>query len=224
MSPVLRVRDVTLRRGAREVLRGVTFDVSRGAIVAIMGPSGVGKTSLLRAIGGLDGIAAGDIDVAGVVLTPAKPNTPTLHRLHRTVGLVFQFHHLFEHLTVLKNIWLAPVHAYGVAQADAEQHARELLRLMHVDHCANALPRELSGGEAQRVAIARALAVNPPLLMMDEPTASLDHARRDALGQLLQRLAADNRAILVSTHDEPFARRWSSVALRVDDGRVVVDG
>jgi len=136
---------------------------------------------------------------------------------------VFQFHHLFEHLTVLKNVWLAPVHAHGVRQADAEQHARELLRLMQVDHCANALPRELSGGEAQRVAIARALAVNPPLLMMDEPTASLDHARRDALGQLLQRLAADNRAILVSTHDEPFARRWSSVVLRVDDGRVIVD-
>jgi polar amino acid transport system ATP-binding protein len=146
MSPVLCVRDVTLRRGAREVLRGVTFDVSRGAVVVIMGPSGVGKTSLLRAIGGLDGIAAGVIDVAGVVLTPAKPKTPTLDALHRTVGLVFQFHHLFEHLTVLKNVWLAPVHAHGVRQADAEQHARELLRLMHVDHCANALPRELSGG------------------------------------------------------------------------------
>jgi ABC-type polar amino acid transport system ATPase subunit len=206
MSEVLRIRDVTLRRGTRDVLRGVSFDVSRGAVVAIMGPSGVGKTSLLRAIGGLDRIAAGAIDVAGVVLTPAKAAASTLHALHRTVGLVFQFHHLFEHLTVLKNVWLAPVHAYGVRQADAERHAREL-----------------SGGEAQRVAIARALAVDPPLLMMDEPTASLDHVRRDALGELLQRLAADNRAILVSTHDEPFARQWSSVVLRVDDGRVVVD-
>jgi ABC-type polar amino acid transport system ATPase subunit len=224
MTPVLRVRDVTLRRGAREVLTGVSFDVARGAVVAIMGPSGIGKTSLLRAIAGLDRIATGAIDVGGVALTPARPSASTLHALHRTVGLVFQFHHLFEHLTVLKNVWLAPVHAYGVRQSDAERRAVELLQLLHVDHRAHALPRELSGGEAQRVAIARALAVDPPLLMMDEPTASLDHARRGALGQLLERLAADNRAILVSTHDEPFARQCSSVVLRVDEGRVVVDG
>jgi ABC-type polar amino acid transport system ATPase subunit len=137
------------------------------------------------------------------------------------VGLVFQFHHLFEHLTALKNVTLAPVHAHGVSPAAAGETARGLLRTLGVEHRADALPRELSGGEAQRVAIARVLAVNPPLLMMDEPTASLDPARRSELGELLTRLAGQDRTILVSTHDEEFARERATGILRVHEGMVV---
>ena len=220
MSAVLRVRDVCLQRGKRVVLAGVTFEVRRGGLVALMGRSGSGKTTILRAIAGLERIDGGTIDVADVTLTRAAPSRAMLHALHRRVGLVFQFHHLFEHLTVATNVGLAPVHAYGVRQADAERRARELLALLEVDHRANAMPRELSGGEAQRVAIARALAVDPPLLMLDEPTASLDPARRAGLGALLRRLAGDDRTVLISTHDESFAREWSTSALRVEDGRV----
>jgi polar amino acid transport system ATP-binding protein len=193
MTAVLRVCDVHLRRGEREVLAGVTFEVARGALVALMGPSGAGKTTILRAVAGLERIDRGTIQAADVTLTHALPSKATLHALHRRVGLVFQFHHLFEHLTIAENVWLAPVHAHGVGRPDAQHRARELLELLEVDHRADAMPRELSGGEAQRVAIARALAVNPPLLMLDEPTASLDAARRARLGALLQRLAGEER-------------------------------
>lgn len=220
MSTVLTLRDVRIRRGVRQVLAGVSLDVGGGGIVAIMGRSGSGKTTLLRAIAGLERIDAGAIEVAGVTLTAARPSGAALRALHRGVGLVFQFHHLFEHLSVTRNVCLAPVHAYGVRPADAERRARELLSLLEVDHRAAALPRELSGGEAQRVAIARALAVDPPLLMLDEPTASLDHARRAGLGTLLQRLAGKDRTILIATHDEPFARQWSTSMLRVENGAV----
>src|SRR4026209_1036128 len=120
--------------------------------------------------------------------------------------MVFQFHHLFEHLSVLKNVWLAPAYALGMPQREAENRARALLRTLGVEHRAHALPRELSGGEAQRVAIARALAVDPPLLLMDEPTASLDAVRKAEAGTLLRRLITERRTLVVATHDEIVAR------------------
>ena len=189
--------------------------------MALMGPSGSGKTTILRAIAGLERFDQGTIILEGVTLTAgAHPPGTVLRSLRRQVGLVFQFHHLFEHLTALGNVTLAPTHVLGVPTATAEQRARELLEALGVEHRASALPRELSGGEAQRVAIARALAVDPPLLMMDEPTASLDPSRRNELGELLARLSAQNRTILLSTHDDDFAHRWASTILRVSGGLV----
>jgi polar amino acid transport system ATP-binding protein len=221
MSAILDVRDLHLRRGQRRILGGATFTLERGGIAALMGPSGSGKTTILRAIAGLEPFNQGTIVVEGVTLqSGAKPATAVLRQLRRQVGLVFQFHHLFEHLSALRNITLAPTHVLGVSARDAERRAHELLEALGVEHRASALPRELSGGEAQRVAIARALAVDPPLLMMDEPTASLDPSRRSELGELLTRLAGRDRTILLSTHDEDFARRWVTHTLRVHDGVV----
>ena len=179
---VVRLRDVRLRRGSRQVLAGVDVDVTRGTVVALMGSSGSGKTTILRAIAGLEAFEQGAIDVDGVKARKRLATAAsTLRQLRRKVGMVFQFHCLFEHLSALKNVWLAPVHAHGAPQAAAERRALELLKSLGVDHRAQALPRELSGGEAQRVAIARALAVDPPVLLMDEPTASLDPERRSEL-------------------------------------------
>src|SRR5438093_6570050 len=218
---VLRMSGVELRRGPRTVLAGTTFTIARGTLVALMGSSGSGKTTILRSIAGLEPFDAGSIAIDDVVLSGgAALETATARQLRRRVGVVFQFHCLFEHLTALKNVWLAPVHAHGVPMEQAQTRARELLRRLGVDHREHALPRELSGGEAQRVAIARALAVDPPLLLMDEPTASLDPARRAELGQLLRGLTGENRTILVATHDEEFARGCATRVLRVDDGVV----
>jgi ABC-type polar amino acid transport system ATPase subunit len=218
---ILDVRDLHLWRGVRRILSGATFSVSRGGVVALMGPSGSGKTTILRAIAGLEPFQQGTISMEGVTLEGgARPTSAILRELRRHVGLVFQFHHLFDHLPVTANVTLAPVHVLGVPARDAQARALDLLRTLGVEHRATALPRELSGGEAQRVAIARALAVDPPLLMMDEPTASLDPSRRNELGELLARLTAQGRTILLSTHDEEFTRRWVNVVLRVSDGVV----
>jgi polar amino acid transport system ATP-binding protein len=134
--------------------------------------------------------------------------------------MVFQFHHLFAHMTAVHNVWLAPVHVQGVARQAAEARARELLAMLGVAEVASALPHELSGGEAQRVAIARALAVNPPLLMMDEPTASLDAGRRGELAATLRQLAAQDRALVVATHDEDFARSCAHRVVRLENGQL----
>ena len=218
---ILEVRDLHLRRGERRILAGATFSVSRGGVVALMGPSGSGKTTILRAIAGLEPFDEGTIAMEGVTLRAGvRPTAGALRELRRHVGLVFQFHHLFDHLPVTHNVTLAPVHVLGLPHRDAETRALDLLRTLGVEHRASALPRELSGGEAQRVAIARALAVDPPLLMMDEPTASLDPSRRNELGELLARLSAQGRTILLSTHDEDVTERWTTRILRVSEGVV----
>ena len=218
---VLRVQALDLRRAVRGVLEGVTFEVPRGELVALMGPSGSGKTTILRVIAGLEPFQSGTVQVEDLAMDSGAWLTPaTLRALRRKVGMVFQFHHLFEHLPAIKNVWLAPVHAYGVPLREAERRARELLAALGVEHRAAALPRELSGGEAQRVAIARALAVDPPLLLMDEPTASLDQARRMELRDLLRGLLRDGRTLIVATHDEEFARGCATRVLRVMEGRV----
>jgi ABC-type polar amino acid transport system ATPase subunit len=224
-APVLRIAGLRMQRGTRPILTGATLDVARGELVALMGPSGSGKTTMLRAVAGLEPFQAGAIDVDGVQLDGgAGHDRATLVRLRRKVGMVFQFHCLFEHLTAIQNVCLAPVHAHRVPREAAARRAGELLSAFGVQHRADALPRELSGGEAQRVAIARALAVDPPLLLMDEPTASLDPIRRNELGALLRRLMDEGRTLVIATHDEDFAQDFSTRIVRMDNGVVVTGG
>jgi ABC-type polar amino acid transport system ATPase subunit len=218
---ILDVRDLEANRGSKAILRGVSFNADRGEIIVVMGASGGGKTTVLRAIAGLEPITGGRITIESLRLAPGPvPRGERRRELHRHVGMVFQFHHLFEHLTALHNVWLAPVHVQRRPQAEAERAARELLEHLGVGARADALPRELSGGEAQRVAIARALAVGPPLLLMDEPTASLDPARRGELAATLRQLASEGRTLVVATHDGEFARACAHRVLILEEGRV----
>jgi ABC-type polar amino acid transport system ATPase subunit len=136
------------------------------------------------------------------------------------VGIVFQFHHLFAHMTALDNVTMAPVHVLGRPRAEVDERARTLLEALGVGGRAAAMPHELSGGEAQRVAIARALAVDPPVLLMDEPTASLDRARRDDLAGTLKRLTAQGRTVVIATHDEEFAGAVADRVLVMHEGRL----
>ncbi len=141
------------------------------------------------------------------------PLEGTARRRGSGAGMVFQFHCLFEHLTVMENVCLAPHHVHGVSKSDARVRAQALLEELEVGPCANAYPRELSGGEAQRVAIARALATEPPLLLLDEPTASLDPPRRASLGTVVRQLASSGRAILLTSHDVDFVRDYATRTL-----------
>jgi ABC-type polar amino acid transport system ATPase subunit len=199
------VTNVHLKRGAREILRGVSLHADAGEIVALIGLSGSGKTTLLRLIAGLERSDSGEIAAA-------------------KVGMVFQFHYLFEHLTAIDNVTLAPKEVLGVSGGDATARAQQLLEQLGVGHRARALPRELSGGEAQRVAIARALAVDPPLLLLDEPTASLDPARRNDLGEALRALATSGRALVMTSHDDDFVREFATRVVVLANGEVVEQG
>jgi ABC-type polar amino acid transport system ATPase subunit len=198
----LDVRSIQVRRGARVIVADATFAAERGEVVALMGASGAGKTTILRAIAGLDPVVSGTVSIP------------------RPVGMVFQFHCLFANMTALRNVALAPVHVFKRPRTEAEQHARELLVSLGVGDRQSAMPHELSGGEAQRVAIARALAIEPQVLLMDEPTASLDPARRGDLAATLRQLASEGRTIVIATHDAEFARACAHRVLTVEAGRV----
>jgi len=218
---VLTLDGLGLVRDGRAVLADASASVARGELVALMGASGSGKTTLLRAIAGLDAFASGTITAGSVRLPHGQRPSGALQRaLYRQVGVVFQFHHLFANLRALENVALALVHARGVSPAAAADRARTLLDRLGVGHRAQAWPHELSGGEAQRVAIARALAVDPPLLLLDEPTASLDHSRRDELARLLTALAAEGRTLLAATHDREFAKACAARLLTIRNGRL----
>ena len=222
-EPVLSIRGLCLSRAGREILRGIDLDVRQGELCALMGPSGAGKTTILRAVAALQSFDGGEISVGEFILRPGHlPPQSRLGALRRSVGMVFQAHALFDHLTAIDNITLAPMHVLGWDRSRAEGTGRDLLDALGVAGRADAFPRQLSGGEAQRVAIARALAPDPAVLLMDEPTAALDPARRQSLGELLRRLAHQGRALLISTHDVDFARAYADRVVELVDGRISV--
>jgi len=221
VSDALVVQGLHLARGAHHVLRGVDLEVAPGQICALMGASGAGKSTVLRSIVALQSFDAGEIRVGDVTLAPGPvPPESKLQALRRRIGMVFQAHSLFEHLSALDNVTLAPIHALGWSREKAESVAQALLSSLGVAPRANAFPRQLSGGEAQRVAIARALATDPMMLLMDEPTSALDPSRRGALGDTLRALAQDGRGLLIATHDLDFARAYADRVAVLSDGRI----
>lgn len=216
---ILSVENLRLSRGEREILTGVSLEVRVGEIVALMGASGAGKSTILRCIAALEPFQAGRITVGDAQLEPGPVSSQSrLQVLRRTVGFVFQSPALFDHMSAIDNVMLAPVHAQQMAPDRAREDALRLLTELGVSARAAAFPRELSGGEAQRVAIARALATHPDFLLMDEPTSALDPERRKSLVELFRALAGNGRGLLIATHDEQFAH---AVA---DDVRILRDG
>ena len=221
----LRVRALHAGHGDRAILRGLDLDVAEGEVCAVMGVSGAGKTTVLRVVAALQPFSSGTVEIGDVALQPAAlPPESQLRALRRRVGVVFQSHALFEHLTATENVMLAPVHALGQSRASAEATAMRLLDSLGVSARAQAYPRQLSGGEAQRVAIARALAPDPQLLLMDEPTSALDPARRAALGESVRALAAQGRGLLIVTHDAEFARSFADRVVVLSHGAIAEEG
>ncbi|HZK79339.1 MAG TPA: ATP-binding cassette domain-containing protein [Gemmatimonadaceae bacterium] len=224
MTNALTIEGLEVVRGSQRVLRGVDLTVNAGEIVALMGLSGAGKTTVLRAVAALQPFSAGTITLGDVALHPGPlPPQSRLGELRAKVGMVFQEHALFEHLTVLDNVTLAPIHARGWTRDRAIKAATQLLDSLGVAERAEAFPRQLSGGQAQRVAIARALVLDPQLLLMDEPTSALDPARRVALATTLRKLTEGGRGLLISTHDADFARACADRIVGLADG-VIADG
>ncbi|HZJ65872.1 MAG TPA: amino acid ABC transporter ATP-binding protein [Kofleriaceae bacterium] len=222
---MISVRSLSKRHGERDVLVEVTASVARGETIAIVGPSGGGKSTLLRCLNYLESFDAGDVDIAGIALRPGMSSgDPALRRLRTRVGMVFQQFNLFPHLTAIDNIALAPRVVKRTAAAAAHARARDLLARVGLSDRAAAYPHELSGGQQQRVAIARALAQDPDVMLFDEPTSALDPEMRDDVMEVIRDLAQGGMTMLVVTHEMQFAHDIASRVWVIDRGTIVEDG
>jgi len=224
---VLVVRGLWTRRGGNDVLRGIDLEVAGGEVVAVVGPSGSGKTTLLRALNYLTPFNAGEVTIAGHVLTPGmseRADATALRAIRTRVGMVFQSFHLFPHLTALGNVMEAPRRVLGLAAPTAEARARALLARVGLADAAEAPPATLSGGQQQRVAIARALAMEPLVMLLDEPTSALDPRLVGEVLAVVGDLAAAGQTMVIVTHEIAFARRVAHRVVVLVDGRIVESG
>jgi len=220
---VISVRKLSKRHGSREVLRDVSAEVAKGETIAIVGPSGGGKSTLLRCLNYLEPFDGGEIEIAGARLGPGQKEAD-LRGLRTKVGMVFQQFNLFPHLTALQNIALAPRIVRRLEPGAAERRGRELLARVGLGDRHGAYPHELSGGQQQRVAIARALAQDPEVLLFDEPTSALDPEMRDEVMAVIKDLATRGMTMLVVTHEMQFATDIASRVWVIDRGTIAEDG
>jgi len=216
MSLVL-IESVEKHFGDNHVLRGVSTEVAKGDIVALVGRSGSAKSTLLRCVNGLETISAGRIVVDGVDVQ--SPDTD-LALLRRRVGMVFQSFNLFPHLSAAANVTLAPVLTRKIAKGEARDLAKRMLERVGLGHKLDAMPSQLSGGQQQRVAIARALAMSPQLMLFDEATSALDPELVGEVLRVMEDLARDGMTMMVVTHEMAFARRVASEVLFMNQGRI----
>lgn len=206
--------------GDVKALDGVTVDVYKGDVIAVIGPSGGGKSTFLRSLNLLETPTSGSIIFDGVDITGKKVDLP-LHR--QKMGMVFQHFNLFPHLTVKKNITLAPVRLGLMKQPEADKKAMELLERIGLADKADTYPNMLSGGQKQRIAIVRALAMNPDVLLFDEPTSALDPEMVGEVLELMKELARGGMTMVCVTHEMGFAREVANRIIFIDEGVVKVD-
>ncbi len=224
---MIRVHGLGKRRGGSQVLEGIDLAVPEGAVEAIIGPSGGGKSTLLRCLNGLEPFDAGSVRIGEHQLTPSthpRRDAALLRQVRQQLGFVFQQFQLFPHLSVLQNLAEAPRQVLGLTRDEAEARARTLLERVALSDKADARPHQLSGGQQQRVAIARALAMQPRAILFDEPTSSLDPAMAAEVLALMVELARDGQTMLVVTHSMHFARHVASRVHVVVQGRIVESG
>ena len=204
--------------GAVHAMDGVTVDICRGDVIAVIGPSGGGKSTFLRSLNLLEVPTAGSIKVDGVEITGKKVDLP---RHRQKMGMVFQHFNLFPHLTVKKNLELAPSLLKLKDKEAISKRADELLARVGLADKANVYPKSLSGGQQQRIAIARALAMDPDVILFDEPTSALDPEMVGEVLDLMKQLAREGMTMVVVTHEMGFAREVGTKLVFMDEGKIV---
>ena len=219
-QPIIVARNVDKRFGTFYALRGVSASFSEGQVTAIIGPSGSGKSTFLRTLNRLETHDSGEITIDGIELNDDLKNLDTIRR---EVGMVFQSFNLFSHLTILKNVALAPMRVRKMSKADAEAKALALLERVGLRNQAHKYPVQLSGGQQQRVAIARALAMDPKVLLFDEPTSALDQEMVNEVLSVMRELAHTGITMLVVTHEMGFAREVADRVIFFDEGVILED-
>ena len=221
MDEVIRVEGLIKQFGALSVLRGINCSIKASEVVCVIGPSGSGKSTFLRCLNGLEDATSGQVRVLGTAVHDPKTD---IDALRSEIGMVFQRFNLFPHKTVLDNITLAPSKVRGLTAAQAQERARELLVKVGLLDKIDAYPNQLSGGQQQRVAIARSLAMQPRIMLFDEPTSSLDPEMVGEVLAVMQALAEEGMTMVVVTHEMGFARQVADRVLFIDEGQVVEEG
>ena len=207
--------------GTLEVLKDVTVEIKAGEVISIIGPSGTGKSTFLRCINLLDRPDGGSISIDGVDILNPKTDVP---KVRQKMNMVFQSFNLFSHLSVMDNLTLGPIKLLGMSKQDAERKSIDLLKVVGLAEKAESYPDELSGGQKQRVAIARCMAMDPKIILLDEPTSSLDPTMVSEVLSVIRRLAKDGMTMAIVTHEMDFARDVSNRVLYMDEGVIYEEG
>ena len=219
---LLKIENLKKSFGKLEVLKGLTTDIRKGEVVVMIGPSGGGKSTFLRCMNLLEQPTEGSIVFEGIDIV--KADEKTKNRVRSEMGMVFQHFNLFPHLTILDNITLAPRLVRGVARAEAEKEALELLARVGLADKAKAYPQQLSGGQKQRVAIVRSLAMHPQVMLFDEPTSALDPEMVGEVLDVMKDLAKNGMTMVVVTHEMRFARDVATRVLFLEGGYISAQG
>ena len=220
---IISVRDLEKHfdEGKLKALRGVSADIKRGEVVVVIGPSGSGKSTFLRCLNLLEEPTKGTVTVEGVNITDPKVN---INKHREKMGMVFQHFNLFPHMTILKNMTLAPRQLLKKSKAEAEEKAMMLLKRVGLADRANAYPNQLSGGQKQRIAIVRALCMEPQVMLFDEPTSALDPEMVGEVLDVMKELAHEGMTMVVVTHEMGFAREVADRVIFMDEGKIVEEG
>ena len=219
-KPIIIARNVGKRFGGFHALRGVSASFLEGQVTAIVGPSGSGKSTFLRTLNRLEAHDSGEIIIDGIEL---NDNLQHLDAIRREVGMVFQSFNLFSHMTILRNVSLAPIRVRKTPKKEAEEKAMALLERVGLKNQAHKYPVQLSGGQQQRVAIARALAMDPKVLLFDEPTSALDPEMVNEVLTVMRELAHTGITMLVVTHEMGFAKEVADRVIFFDEGAILED-
>lgn len=219
-APIIQIKNLTKRFGSRTIIDSINLDIHPGEIVCFIGPSGTGKSTLLRCVNGLEDIQGGDILFDN---KRVDSRSKSIVEIRKRVGMIFQHFNLYPHLTALENVALAPVIVHGEDEKTVRKRALELFEKVRLSHRVNAYPSQLSGGEQQRVAIARALITNPRLLVFDEPTSALDPETVGEVLGVMRALAQEGRTMMVVTHEIRFAADVGTRMIFMDQGKIIED-
>ncbi len=220
-TTIISIRNVWKYFGELSALQDVSLDIHSGQRVVIIGPSGSGKSTLLRSINRLEEIDKGLILVEGLDINSREHD---INKIRQNVGMVFQQFNLFPHKTVLQNLTMGPIKLKGISKSDAEEQALTLLKKVGISEKANVFPSMLSGGQQQRVAIARALAMQPDIMLFDEPTSSLDPEMVGEVLDVMVTLAEEGMTMVCVTHEMGFARTVADRIIFMDQGQIVEEG
>ena len=218
---IIKTENLTKQYGTLKALDDVTCEITKGEVVVIIGPSGSGKSTFLRSLNLLESATSGHVYFEGVDITDPKVD---INKHRQKMGMVFQQFNLFPHMTVLKNLTLAPVKLLKLTKQDAEKRAVEMLERVGLKDKANAYPSHLSGGQKQRVAIARALCMEPDVMLFDEPTSALDPEMVGEVLSIMTDLAKSGMTMAVVTHEMGFARAVADRVVFMSDGQITEEG